>query len=459
MNRNILSFDVRIRPVSPVHIGIGNEVVGRGAYHLYRDSSKDALALLQPRKLAGRLLDHYGDQGNMAQTVRDRMEQDDYPSAILREIESGTLALRRMGVHPGALPLLRARSGGLKIITAQANGLPYIPGSSVKGALRTAWLDWQTQQSGAYPGYVADVTAADIRKPKQASQALLERSQTAGAINGLVEQLPVKSGTAPNRDIFRAVSVGDLLPDRPDQLTRVQAVLSMSYQAGNAGFARPSNKGQAGAEAWECLDPQSNATYSGVIQIDLDLLRRMQGRRSDNPKNWEILASALGRAEDWENAISLYCSRFYEQQSEHYIGILGNFKKQSGIITWGDENRVVDWIASEENDRRAEKIFPMGMGVGLLGHSILGSYAPEDVGGILGEETSERSEISVLKRVLDSGIKREAHAYQDQESPKPKSRRVTGLFVDGTGKKLPWTDMRAERPLGWTELTLTRRSG
>lgn len=445
MNRNILSFDVRIRPVSPVHIGIGNEVVGRGAYHLYRDSSKDALALLQPRKLAGRLLDHYGDQGNMAQTVRQRMEQDDYPPAILREIESGTLALRRMGVHPGALPLLRAtdRSGGLKIITAQANGLPYIPGSSVKGALRTAWLDWQTQQSGAYDRFRREVNKANLRGRDRADDALMERKQIAEGLTGASGRMQPQ-----NRDLFRAVQVSDLQPDRTQNLTRVYAVLSMSYQAGS--HARPSNGGKAGAQAWECLNPDAGATYTGTVTVDLDLLRRMQTSDADAGN----LARALGNQSAWTDALAGYGSRVYGTEEQHYNRLADLERQgQDGVQLWGEGGLVLDWVLAEAQEKGAERLFPVGMGTGLMAHSLLGVLPPESSDlAFLGDEQAQGD--TLLKGVLDTGLRRPNSAYAEPDYPSPKSRRVTGTFNSRVAR-----DMRAERPLGWTELTLTRRGG
>lgn len=443
--RRQLKFRISVKPLSPVHIGIGNEFLGRGAYHLYETDRKWNLALLSPRPLAARLLDHYGDQA--VHQIPQLMQKDKYPLHIAQEIESGKLSVRRMSVHPGALPHLHdtGRNGGLKAITAQANGLPYIPGSSVKGALRTVWLDWQTQQDGAYERFLTGLKQANLRGRDRADDILMERKQVAEGLRG-----SGSSSQSQNRDLFRAVQVSDLLPDKTQNLTRVYAVLSMSYQSGEGGFARPSNGGQAGAQAWECLNPEAGATYSGTITVDLDLLARMTASDRDA----QNLAGALGQSAAWGEALAGYGHRFYDAEATHYDETLGKLPGQSqqGIQLWGSSDRVLDWVLAEQQEDQAENLLPLGMGTGLLAHSLLGANAPEDIGGLLGDEQS--GDETLLKGVLDTGIKRSASAYHDGEFPRPKSRRVTGFFIDREGRKLRPDKMQAERPLGWTALIL-----
>lgn len=444
LTRNQLKFKISVKPISPVHIGVGNEFLGRGAYHLYEVERQHHLALLSPRPLAERLLDQYGDQGNLMADVSRYMKEDKYPPAIARDIENGKLALRRMSVHPGALPYLRdtGRNGGLKAITALANGLPYIPGSSVKGALRTAWLDWQVIQPGAYPRFAAEARQANPRGRDRADDQMMERKQIAESMKGTTGRMQPQ-----NRDLFRAVQVSDLIPDRSNNLTRVYAVLSMSYQSGDRGFARPSNGGQAGAQAWECLNPDAGATYIGTVTIDLDLLARL----TSNDQDARNLATALAQKEQWQAALSGYGSRVYGTEKLHYE-MLEDLpaQPQQGIKIWDDKkNLVSDWIHAEEQDNNAERLLPLGMGTGLLAHSLLGVLPPEDREDIafLGDESSQGS--TILKAVLDTGLKRQNSAYNDPEFPAPKSRRVTGNFDSRNPK-----DMRAERPLGWTAINL-----
>ncbi|WP_162393944.1 type III-A CRISPR-associated RAMP protein Csm5 [Deinococcus kurensis] len=449
MRQNILSFEIRVKPLSPVHIGIGNEFVGRGAYHLYDEGRQ--LALLQPRRLAGRLLDHFGDQGQIAAKVQDFMERDAYPPAIARDIESGALATRRMSVHPGAKSLVNSPAG-LKVISALANGLPYIPGSSVKGALRTAWLDWQTQQPDAYSRFQEEASRAKSARPKDADDKLMGRKQTAERLTGTnVDPQPQ------NRDLFRAVQVSDLLPDRTEKLTRAFAVLSMSYMVDS--YVRPSDRGYAGAQAWECLNPQAGATYVGTVTVDLDLLSRFRSQDKDAAN----LISALSDAASWDTALSGYGSRIFSTERQHLKilrGLPDERRQGIKIRETPDDDLIFNW--SEKMADRKTQLMPVGMGAGLLAHSLLGVKNPlypsdpeGDLAEYLGDELIEEDgEETLLERVLSAG--KQTNGYQF--SPAPKSRRVTGEFRKQPGDR-PYAEMRAERSLGWTELTLKVRGG
>ncbi|SEJ92874.1 CRISPR type III-A/MTUBE-associated RAMP protein Csm5 [Deinococcus reticulitermitis] len=444
LQRRQLKFRISVKPMSPVHIGVGSEVLGRGAYHLYEQGRHPQLAIVSPRPLAARLLDQFGEQANFAATIRQRMKADDYPPNIAREIESGPLALRRMSVHPGALPHLKdeGRNGGLKVATALGNGLPYIPGSSVKGALRTAWLDWQVGQKGAYDRFLREVRQANPRGRDRADDVMMERKQIAEGLTGARGRMQPQ-----NRDLFRAVQVSDLIPDRSENLTRAYAVLSMSYDQ-QSGYARPSNGGKAGAQAWECLNPEAGATYLGTVTVDLELLARMQTTDLD-ARN---LMGGLGKAEVWQDALAGYGSRVYGTEEQHYNDVLAELPQQEreGIQLWGEGGLVLDWMLDAQQEERAERLFPLGMGTGLLVHSLLGALPPEDREDLafLGDEPGQGGE-TLLKNVLDTGLRRSPEAYFNPEFPAPKSRRVVGQFQ---GRR--YNEMRAERPLGWTEVRL-----
>jgi len=430
MKRNVLKFRVSVKPLSPVHIGVGNVFLSRSAFHLYE--SKRALALLKVRPLAERLVDEYGHLPNLTATVQGIMQRDAYSRAVAHEIESGALSLRQMKVHPGARDHL---DDGLKELTALANGLPYIPGSSLKGALRTAWLDWQTQQVGAYGRFVDEVKRASLGR-RDPDDALMERKQVAEQLTGAFGKMQPQ-----NRDLFRAVQVSDLLPDKTQDLTCVYAVLSMSYQVDN--YARPSNGGRAGAQAWECLNPKAGATYTGTITIDIDLLKRMQMQDRD-ARN---LAEGLALASVWQDALAGYGERVYSTEEQHYEMLKKLENKSEGLKLIG----LWEFV----RDIKQRSAFPIGMGTGLLAHALLGAYNPgfdpdaDDGAEYLGDEVTPDNSETLLKEVLKLG--RPTNGYQYQ--PAPKSRRVTGEFSEN-GRKLPIKEMRAERPLGWTATTL-----
>lgn len=418
--RRLLKFEVRIKVLSPVHIGIGSEKIKKNAYHLYNENQ--SLALLATKKIAPLLVQHYGEDS--FHQIQDVLKKGTYPLEIANEIKNGRLALRRIKVHPGAKNLVEKE---FKPLIAQATGLPYIPGSSVKGALRTVWLDWQVGQPGRYEPIKRDVAKAlQSRRPK--SDELLARTQIASKMEG-VEKQPIEQ----NRDLFRAVSVSDLMPERAEKLTSIFAVLPLSYD--NDGFIRPAKNGRAKEEAWECLSSQ--ITYTGKLTIDLDLLDSMDSDDQD----FNNLKKGLQSLETWREAIARFGKRFYKTEFLHYDW-LGDKQDSKGIRLWNDqeeeekEKYILDWIDSDEIYAERESLFPLGMGVGLLEHSVLG--ARSQANEMMGNEEFDHGE-SLIEKVL----KRKKY---NSEYPIPKSRRVV---IDSNK-----SEKFVKYPLGWTTLTL-----
>ncbi|MFD2608752.1 type III-A CRISPR-associated RAMP protein Csm5 [Deinococcus taklimakanensis] len=458
LTRRQLKFTVRVKPLSPVHIGVGNEFLGRGAYHLYDENRR--LALVSPRPLAAALLDHFGDQA--VTHVPKLMQSDQYPPKVATQIENGTLSVRRMDVHPGAVPHLldTGRNGGLKVMTSQANGLPYIPGSSLKGALRTAWLDWQTQQKGSYTRFAEEVARTKLRG-RDADDDLMDLFQATPHLVGLENKVRAERKTYPNRDVFRAVQVSDLLPSRIGTLTKAYSVLSMSYDADpEEGYTRPSDSGKAGSQAWECLDYSADVEYAGTITVDMSLLDQLLAKddrqKAKYPDVYQLV-DALKRPQMWSEAISAYGQRFYSAELQHYEGLRERpLQRRKGIRIHdgGRQQLVLDWIKDPKRENLASRLLPLGMGVGLMAHTLLGAFNPNfdgenpDSAEYLGDE--QYFDTTLTGEVLKSGKPNNGFAYL----PSPKSRRVTGEFPDSGRRQGSYTTMQAERPLGWTELTL-----
>lgn len=457
-----LQFEIKIKPLSPVHIGIGGEKLPRKTYHLYNvetaGKKESRLALLSVRPVASRLLDHFGESANVVAQLERVMKDDDYPFAIARDIENGSLARRRMKVHTGASSLIEKE---FKPLISLASGLPYIPGSSVKGALRTVWLDWQMQDGESYERFLA------LAKSGSGAE-ILERKQVADTLLGADQKVKV---IAQNLDLFRAVSVSDLLPFADNnntesleifdkkRLSQVYSVVPLSYEADQnrtgydlvGGKVRRAKNNRAGAEAWECLDPVIGVHYKGIITIDIDMLCSM----SSKDKDVNNLSRSLQNIDIWMQALERYSERFIQFEVDHYNMINGlNNGRQTGIRVkspkYDDKpmTYIIDWLSAKS--KQNPLVLPLGMGVGLMAHSVLGVRSPDFVEKprYLGHELSGRGGTTMLGRMLTRS------RYQDPEYPTPKSRRVVGDF---SARDNELDHMKASRPLGWTSLTLTKK--
>lgn len=167
-------YDVSLQTLSPLHIGDGNElrqdfdfvVHGNQTYRL----DEDAILLGKEKQLRPDVRGHYPPPGKLLNEAD--FEDGRYFRYILR----------------GA-----ARSGKtdarMKSFIKDVYDRPYIPGASLKGALRTAlaWTGW------------------DEVKPK------LDRSAIGGSKSWAGQPLEKKLfGPDPNHDLLRALHVADL---------------------------------------------------------------------------------------------------------------------------------------------------------------------------------------------------------------------------------------------------------
>lgn len=187
------TYTLRIRTVSPLHIGTGNTlrrnydyVTKRGrtwvidqealAETLYSDSTSDFQALV--------------DGARAGDFIREGDYDEDNP--LFRYVLTGE-------------PKARSHGAEVQELIKDVWGQPYIPGSSIKGAMRTA--------IGAYGLLDVDEKGTPIHRldvqelgknPKTAAQPLEAKV--------LYGNYP-KPGLKPNYDLMRAVQVSDSAPD------------------------------------------------------------------------------------------------------------------------------------------------------------------------------------------------------------------------------------------------------
>lgn len=431
-----IKFKVAVRPLTPVHIGMGGTAVPRSAYWHEERPVKGGVNhyvhLLKERAVAQTLYQRLEGLG-------DRQFLDALQGAIrftpeeAQRIKSGELAVRSMLSSPNALHHVKGDDGTFQPHMANARGIPYIPGSSLKGALRTAWLSWLVSSKAGYQLLERELSRVNPTDRKRAfmDDALVDALTVASSILGS------KQGSRPqpqNRDVFRVVQVSDLEPQSVQNISMVYSVMPMSYDG--RGFARPANGGRATASAWECLRPTANTDHVGSIRIDVDMLERltMQGVSQQ-------LLQALKDIEVWKDVLDHFGRQFYEHESRHYFKNLDDLPNKAQGIQFDKMLDKIETLADE-----ASSLLPLGMGSGFMSKSLLGSFDPEDLtddgyGRFVGEEDQLIFEI-----LRNSPMARGQGFRQDMKHPK--SRRVIGNW-----KSRDHQNMVAEQPLGWTKVT------
>jgi CRISPR-associated protein Csm5 len=253
--------DLVLVPLTPIHIGGGEEAMLRP--ETYRLAG-DAVELFAPARVLADLpeaqrrqivADLARDPLGTMDRIRDRVG----PTHVLERIPASPESLRELepSVH---------RSGKVNAFQRAGSG-PLIPGSSLKGALRTAWLARETATlapASIPPGrFGEDATFEAIRR-SAAGDALMRRGFGFGDGRDWTDADP-----------FRDVTVEDA--SLPPSATRIDPVASWKRVDGAFGF------GTTGQMHWERTLSVLDGGPAPVIRLRLGV--RCADLRARRPKD------------------------------------------------------------------------------------------------------------------------------------------------------------------------------
>jgi CRISPR-associated protein Csm5 len=227
----LLRFEVTLEVLTPLHIGTGEEMEPgadfvveeraspRVAYVV--DVDRALLALTAQEVAAIR-------NGRVAEALGERRR---------REFTARTVPVRGSG-----------RVTRVRLLQRLPDGSPYIPGTTVKGSIRTALLI----ALAAADRRLLDAVPGDQGDARRAARTLEERA--------FAVQFPERRATFENRDLNRAVRASDFLPagEAPT------AFVSMSaYRLGGVA-----GRGQRIPIWCEAIEP--GARFRGTVSIEQD---------------------------------------------------------------------------------------------------------------------------------------------------------------------------------------------
>ena len=185
---------VKIQTLTPIHIGSGEFLRNNSDFVEYKHGGNSYISIIDPKKLLEIIgLEHINDWVAMIERNGNTKE---YVSRMGKNATPDRYALRILNNFANSLKPWET----LKECIHDGLGKPYIPGSSIKGAIRTAVLttiaEQQSNLENFIKNYKGDVSA------KQIEARLF--------------------GDNPNSDVFRFIKVGDAYFDSGSELsTRV----------------------------------------------------------------------------------------------------------------------------------------------------------------------------------------------------------------------------------------------
>ena len=206
-------LQVTLSAVGPVHIGNG-EKYGKKDYFKLDDRG---IGVLDVRKFVGMLdADGLSDYCEFVGTTDSRVSLQDFLDRH-RDLED---AARSCVLYRVDTPLVKARRGSLQYqdvaqFVKDAYGCPYVPGSSVKGMLRTALLAHIIINDKDAYRVMYDRSAVVDREGRKRAGRDMERK-------ALWTEYPDPTDPKVVNDIMRYVSVSDSRPLSTDDLVFVK---------------------------------------------------------------------------------------------------------------------------------------------------------------------------------------------------------------------------------------------
>jgi CRISPR-associated protein Csm5 len=260
---------ILLRTVSPIHIE-GREIeYGWGMVKL---SPADPYAyIIDQDKLASVL----GGKGWVKEYVECFSTPDSFKGQRLREFLEN-----KLNKDENKLRDILLRISGGKTISRRSNYFirngfdkVIIPGSSIKGALRTAVAykvlkDKKQNQPAAFNNEVATVVARKLNQ----YQSIKDRRERADFKKSFFKELTEEIfGDEPHCDLFRSIRVSDTIAiDREPREETIKVVCINS--ANTAYFAKRPSGAEIILQDYECLPEQTRATFS--ITLDRSIMKQ-----------------------------------------------------------------------------------------------------------------------------------------------------------------------------------------
>lgn len=172
---------VKIQTLTPVHIGSGEFLKNNSDFVVHKEGEHSYISIIDPKKILELIgIEHINDWVSLIERKGDTKE---YVSKIAKNTNPRSYAVRTLANYASSIK----KDDTLKECIHDGMGKAYIPGSSIKGAIRTSVLAILADRMKGLEQLVAN--QKNIVFAKQIEAKLF--------------------GGDPNSDVFRFIKVGD----------------------------------------------------------------------------------------------------------------------------------------------------------------------------------------------------------------------------------------------------------
>lgn len=225
---------VKIQTLTPIHIGSGNFLRNNSDFVQYHDGEDSYIYVIDPKKILDLIgVEHLDD---WVRQIERNEDTTDFVKRMGHNATPNKYALRTLmnyaKVHP---------NDTLKECMHDGLGRAYIPGSSIKGAIRTAVLTTLTQSMENLETIVA------------------EKNFKTGKTNVGAPKIEAKIfGGDPNSDIFRFIKIGDAYFEEGCELSSRVINLNVRERRNLIDSSKP--------QIVEAIAPE----YESIVQMKVD---------------------------------------------------------------------------------------------------------------------------------------------------------------------------------------------
>lgn len=284
---------VKIQTLTPVHIGSGDFLKNNSDFVEYKEGEDSYLSVIDPKKILSLIgVEHIND----------------WVSLIERQGDT-KLFVAKMGknAHPRSYALRTItnfstvrKEDTLKECLHDGMGKPYIPGSSIKGAIRTAVVATMAEQMNALENLV-----------------VVRRSEKK---NITAKQVEAKMfGGDPNSDVFRFVKVGDAYFEKGSELSTRVINLNIRKRDSLIDSSKPQLVEAIGVDfETECQMKVDKAYY--------DWAKDHWPADSMKVKPLGVLGSQMANMASLFSLVNAHTCRLVEDEIEYWKGV-----KKSGF--------------------------------------------------------------------------------------------------------------------------------
>ena len=197
--------NIKIETLTPVHIGSGNVLYNNTDFVQVKINQKTHIAVISEEKIWKLLGEQHLD--NWLAAIARRENSKEFLKRFAPEAKSKDYAKRRMPLFCEVKD-----NDTLKETIHNGMGLPYIPGSSIKGAIRTALL----------------ASLVNRISNKESKIQVQDRGRTKIEASVIEKEL---FGNDPNSSIFRFIQVGDAYFEKETEIAT--RVVNLNIRNGN----------------------------------------------------------------------------------------------------------------------------------------------------------------------------------------------------------------------------------